>query len=275
MIPRVSGSTSMPSKGANTRTRTRAVRSVEAIRSTSPWGFQCLRSSSLRRCWLEWENTLAIREHAFGALGVRVCGELFDEIRRSTGDAQDVLLYELLVLARGGDKIAERVLVQILIPVAQRMAHRVRSLADRDRVDRVGYAISCAWEMTARYRLHLRRRVHANLTMGLLDLLTEKSMNDRLIADRTTPTSDEVLEEVAGAWKEPDAPVEVLAARLFSWAVDTEVLTREETALLARISLGDERQVDIAAELGIKVDCLNKRVTRARRRLKQAYVANF
>ncbi|MDZ5146354.1 hypothetical protein [Microbacterium testaceum] len=226
----------------------------------------------MTRLNLEWTNVLASREHEFGRLGTRDCAELLTTIRASKGAAQDALLYELIVLAREGDRIAERVLVQVLIPAAQRMAHRVRSLGDMDRADRVGYAIGRAWEMIGRYNLHLKEKVHGNLTMGLLGLLSPtKTQNDVNVADRTTAVSDDMLEVVAGQWQEPDLPMEVLAARLFTWATDTGVLTSDETALLARVALGDEKQTEIAADLSVTVDCVNKRVARSRRRLWVAY----
>lgn len=242
----------------------------------------------MTRLNLEWSTTHAPREHYFGALGIRLCGELLEEIHQvhraarskqissSDRDAylaeEDAILIELISLAHTGDRIAERTLVQLLLPAAQRMAHRVRSLGDMDRADRVGYAISMAWEMISQYKLHLRRRVHANLTMGLLRLLSpKKTQNDLVVANCTTPVSDDVLEAVAGGWSGPEQPIEVLAARLFSWGVDNGIVTREETALLARVTLGEEKQADIAQELGVSVDCINQRIKRSRQRLRVAF----
>ncbi|NIG66732.1 hypothetical protein [Microbacterium sp. Be9] len=242
----------------------------------------------MTRLNLEWSTTHAPREHYFGALGIRLCGELLEEIHQvhraarskqissSDRDAylaeEDAILIELISLAHTGDRIAERTLVQLLLPAAQRMAHRVRSLGDMDRADRVGYAISMAWEMISQYKLHLRRRVHANLTMGLLRLLSpKKTQNDLVVANCTTPVSDDVLEAVAGGWSGPEQPIEVLAVRLFSWGVDNGIVTREETALLARVTLGEEKQTDIAQELGVSVDCINQRIKRSRQRLRVAF----
>lgn len=242
----------------------------------------------MTRLNLEWSTTHAPREHYFGALGIRLCGELLEEIHQvhraarskqissSDRDAylaeEDAILIELISLAHTGDRIAERTLVQLLLPAAQRMAYRVRSLGDMDRADRVGYAISMAWEMISQYKLHLRRRVHANLTMGLLRLLSpKKTQNDLVVANCTTPVSDDVLEAVAGGWNGPEQPIEVLAARLFSWGVDNGIVTREETALLARVTLGEEKQTDIAQELGVSVDCINQRIKRSRQRLRVAF----
>lgn len=233
----------------------------------------------MTRLNLEWSSTFVDREHDFGPLGVRVCGDLFQEVRTARGAAQDAVLYELLVLTREGDKIAERVLVQVLIPAAQRMAHRVRALGEFERADRVGVAIGKAWEMIRHFtetKMHLREKVYSNLTMGALGLLTPApTKNDELVGSRTSPVSDEVLEIVAGEWPAPNPPIEVLALKLFTWAIDTGVLTGDETALLARVAIEEERQIDIAAELGVTVDCVNARIARARRKLKAAYVQHF
>lgn len=225
----------------------------------------------MTRLNLEWARSFENREHHFGSLGTRVCGELFEEICTSRGEAQDALLYELLVLARRGDKVSERVLVQVLIPAAKAFSYRVRTLNDLAPADRTGFAIGKAWEMIGRYPLHLRRRVRANLTMGVLGLLTpRKTQNQLVIADQTVPVEHDVLTTVAGSW-ESQPPLEVLAAKLFSWAVQTDVLSQEDAVLLARVSLGEEKQTDLAAEMGLSVDCVNKRVKRARARLRDAY----
>lgn len=249
-------------------------------------------ASLMTRLNHDWEHTQAPREHLFGALGIRGCGDLLEEIRqlhrlasgrqgsaeaREKAAAQeDATLYELITLARGGDRQAERVLVQLLLPAAQRMAHRVTRLGDFDRADRVGYAIGAAWESIRGFKLHLRRRIHANLTMGMLSILApEKTQNEKLIHDCTVPVSDEVLVEEAGEWEQPETPVEIQLARLFTWAVDTGVLQRDEVALLSRSALGDETAAEIAASLGLTRACLRKRVDRIRARLSAAAREQF
>lgn len=227
--------------------------------------------SLMTRLNQDWAGTHVAREHTFGELGTLTCGKLLEQIRTTRGPAQDALLYPLITLARRGDRIAERVLVQVLIPAAQRMAHRVTSLDDLDRADRVGYAIGAAWESIRTYKLHLHARVHANLTMNMLGLLApEKSANQRHIHDNTAPVSDEVLEIQAGEWEQPEAPAEVQLARLFTWALDTRVLDRDEIALLSRAALGEETHQQIADDLGLTVAAMRKRVDRIRGRLRDA-----
>lgn len=218
----------------------------------------------------DWD-AFSIRTLQFGPLGFCEPSTLLTGIRSTSGSAaQDEVLYTLLCLARDGHTAAERVLLQALIPAARRMAHRVRSLDDFDRADRVGYAIGAAWESIRTYRLHLHARVMANLTMNMLRILTpEPTANDRLIASRTTPVSDDFLEEVSGAWS-PEPSPETELANLFTWAIDTNVLTRDEVALLSRVALGDETHEMIAADLGMARDGLRTKVKRIRKRLSTA-----
>lgn len=216
----------------------------------------------------EWTKLIAEKEHQFGSLGTATSAAILEKIRTSRNAAQDCVLYELVTLAHAGDRNAERVLLQALIPAAQRMAHRVRSLDDFDRHDRVGYAIGAAWESIKRYKLHLRARVMANLTMNMLGILApEKSANDRIIADHTTPVATDVLEAEAGAWVAPEPTAEERLAELFTWALDTNLVTTAEIALLSRTALSDEKHAAIAADLGITVACLRKRADRIRARI--------
>lgn len=241
-------------KAADTRADTHALRNVGADQLHAPLGSFDVLHRSHRLAHDPSQPRLGAhagpREYLFGALGIRGCGDLLEEIRqlhraasnrRASAEKrekaavqEDATLYELVTLARGGDRQAERVLVQLLIPAAQRMAHRVTRLGDFDRADRVGYAIGAAWESIRSFKLHLRRRIHANLTMGMLSILApEKTQNEKLIHDCTAPVSDEVLEQEAGEWQQPEKPVEVQLAQLFTWAIDTGVLQRDEVALLS------------------------------------------
>jgi len=223
----------------------------------------------------DWAS-IADREDDYGTLGTRAGGELLAQIRTTSGEAQDRVLYELVCLTHAGHSAAERVLVQALVPAAQRMANRVRTLDDFDRSDRVGYAIGAAWESIKQYKRHLHRRVMANLTMNMLGILApDKTANDRIIADNTIAVSSDILEAEAGTWEAPEAPAEVMLARLFTWASDFGILTRDEIALLSRAALGDDTHATIAAELGVTVACLRKRVDRIRGRLAAAAREQF
>ncbi|MCS6553265.1 hypothetical protein NYS55_17740 [Curtobacterium flaccumfaciens pv. flaccumfaciens] len=221
--------------------------------------------NKLRR---EWEDEISGRVHAFGSFGIMTAAAMLEQARRGVDEDRDELLHELLCLAHHGDQTAERVLLQLLIPAARNMAHRVHALDELSRNDRVDIAIGAAWESIRRYKLHLRARVMANLTMGTLSVIAPKpSANDRLVAGVTTCVTDEVLEHVAGAWTKPEPSPESELANLLTWAVDTHVVTTDEVALLDRAYLGEESHTAIATDLGITSEGVRKRLARVRNRI--------
>jgi hypothetical protein len=222
----------------------------------------------------EWA-TVASRLVDCGADGCRTGADLLAAIRQSSGAEQDALLHTLLMLGRDGNTRADRVVLQALIPAAQRIAQRVRGLEYMDRSDRAGYAVGAAWESIRTYRLHLKDRVMANLTMNMLHFLTPKpTANERLIAARTVTVSDELLETVS-ATSAPEPTPEVELANVLAWAIDTRVLTRAEVELLIRASLGDQTHAVIAAEMGMRIEGLRSRLTRIRKRLATAAQNEF
>jgi DNA-binding CsgD family transcriptional regulator len=222
----------------------------------------------------EWV-TVAGRIIDCGAYGRHSGADLLAEIRHNNGAAQDAILHALLCVGRDGSTAADRVVLQALVPAAQRIAQRVRSLEYLDRADRAGYAMGAAWESIRTYRLHLRERVMANLTMNLLRFLTPKpTANERLIAARTITVSDEFLETVATAWM-PELAPEVELANILTWAVNTRVLTRNEVALLVRATLGEQAHATIAADMGLSLEGLRSRLTRIRKRLSTSARSEF
>lgn len=234
---------------------------------------------------LDWADRYRRASVDFGVLGERVAGELVAEIRAAHKAARDSglgaeeraghaaeedrLLYGLLVASHGGNRHAERVLIQILLPAVERMAHRIPRLDEFDRCDRVGCAIGAAWEAIGTYRMHLRGRVHANLTLRTLHILCpEKRRNDIEVADRTSTIPSHLFDEVIS--REAEQPVEVKLMDLFTWAVDSRVVTREQVALLSRTALSGRPHAEIAAEMGLTVKALRNRADRIRRRISRA-----
>lgn len=224
----------------------------------------------------EWAATYVDRADDFGPLGTLPAGELLARIRtlvcQRSYDELDGILYELLTQIRNGSKPAERLLVQMLIPVAQRMAHRVRNLGDLDRNDRISFAIGCAWEEIrhhAHERMHLHQKLYGNLTHNLLRRLTRESASGD---DRVVTCSDDILEDVAGAAPAEQVPAEVRLAKLFDWAIDAGIVTSDDVALLSRVALREERTTlaDIAAELDTTAEALRKSTARIRQRISRA-----
>jgi hypothetical protein len=148
------------------------------------------------------------------------------------------------------------------------MANRVRRLDEFDRYDRIGYAIAAGWETIRTYNLKHHGRIHANLTLGTLrNICGRPTANDVHIADRTETVAPETFDDLIDDWEEP---AEARLLKLFTWAVDTSVVTRDEVALLARASLSGKKAKDVAAELGITVDVLRHKVYRIRDRISVA-----
>jgi hypothetical protein len=205
-----------------------------------------------------------------GTTGRHSGTHLLATIRQTSGGEQDAILHLLLMLGRDGNAGAERVVLQALIPAAQRIVQRVRGLDDLERADRAGYAIGAAWESIRTYRMHLQKKVMANLTMNMLRFLTpQASANERLVAARTITVSDEVLETVSASW-DPEPTPDAELANVLAWAVGRHVLEPAEVVLLIRASLGEQAHAAIAAEMGLSVEGLRSRLTRIRRRLSTA-----
>lgn len=225
-------------------------------------------ASLMSKLDLEWTARYAAHARDFGLTSPCTGDELRAQLN---GDTRDEIAYQLLTAARAGNRDAERALVQALIPVARRMAHRLRTLDDYDWGDRVSVAIVAAWEAVRTFKLRYRTRVWANLTMTLLDRLTPyRTANQRHVDDQTIVVDHNVMVEIVDADPAAAASPEAKLAVLFTWAVDTGILTRDDVALLSRVALGDEPRAQIAHELGINDDTLRKRVERTRQKLSAA-----
>lgn len=228
-------------------------------------------ASLMTKLDLEWNDRYADVVRDFGLPEPLTGGQLREKIRNTAPAGRDEMLHAMLTAAHAGNRDAERVLVQLLIPVARRMAHRISTLSDYDWGDRVSVAIVTAWETIRRYQLRRNQRVWANLTMDLLGALNpRKTANDLQIADRTITVDHDILTAVVEATPAAEPSPEVRLASLFTWAVDVGVLTRDEVALLSRVALGDETQDVIAAELGTTAPALRMSVIRIRKRLSAA-----
>lgn len=215
----------------------------------------------------EWADSFSAQVCDFEELGSCTAEEMLARIRTSKGREQDRVIHALLVMVSEGKQDAERVLLQCLLPVAARMASRVKTLDEFSVADRVSYAIGEAWAVIRTYPLRREEKVHANLTMSLLHQLTWKTSNETHVESRTFATSDEHLEVIIGADEKPERTAEAKLADLFTWALNARVINRSEVALLSRVALGDESLSHIAGDLKVTARCLAKRVERIRLKL--------
>lgn len=217
----------------------------------------------VRKLFTEWDAVHATASRTYKGLGEHSGADLLRTLRTTRNSEQDALLHQLLVLTREGDRHAERVLLQYLLPHAILLARSTRTLFQLAPVDRIGVAIAASWEVIRTYPLHRTSRVSSNLKLEALCCLSP-----RRAAGEEIPTADDKLEMIAAV--HPEYPSETPEARvieLFNWARDTGVLSRDEISLLARVELGNETRKDIADAMGIGYETLKKRATRIRAKL--------
>lgn len=250
----------------------------------APYDFQelglHLRCELLVRLTTEWQQRFSQMTREFRGIGRRLCSELELELRATTGDENDRLMLALVIAVQDGDRLAERVLLNHLIPNAIHHARSCRGLRSLSPADAVGTSIGATWEAIKQYKTHRTRAVRANLGMEALSIITTRLGT---AVDVEYPTDDATLEvevsrttvaSVAPQWGDDTDRdlVEVLR-----WAIETGTLDREEVRILARYDLGDRYDADsqesrtaLAEELGVARDSLNRRVLRIRNKLIEA-----
>ena len=217
----------------------------------------------VRKLFTEWEAVHATTVRIYDGLGDYSGADLLQTIRTTRDTAQDTQLHQLLTLTRNGDRHAERVLLQYLLPHAILLARSTRALFQLAPVDRIGVAITASWEVIRTYPLHRTSRVSSNLKLEAL-----RCVSPRRPAGDEIPTADDKLDTMAAMHPEyPSDTPEARVIELFTWARDTGVLSRDEIMLLARVELGDETRKDIANAMGIGYETLKKRATRIRAKL--------
>lgn len=208
--------------------------------------------------------------------------ELLAILRSSAGTPlQDELLHQLLVAGHNGSEYAERIVLQLMLPKAVHLARTCAGLRDvkghdNTSQDAVAIAIGAVWEQIRTYKLSRSSSVHANIGLDALHTISRIAPGDSVVLEPVVmQESIESAQETdhGGDWN-PDAwatdnarAVEDLAFVL-RWAIENETLSPAEVRLLARYDLGTlQDREDLADELDIKRDSLNRRVHRIRRTL--------
>lgn len=183
-------------------------------------------------------------------------------VRGAGPEAADAVLLALVRrAATGGDELAARVLLQLLLPGTRNLARRWWALGDHE--ERAAAAVTAVWQRICRYPVARRPgRVAANI---LMDAAREL----RRAVPRTMVT---LSAEPAGpgvAAPEPSHPAAELAEVLLD-AVDDGVLEREDAMLIARSRISGDRVADIAAHRRMAPRTLWDRRQRAERALVSA-----
>lgn len=231
----------------------------------------------------EWTEQLADATNEYGSLGILTGQEALECIQRpQPQEARNDVLLALLELDAAGHPTARRIVLQSFLPLAvgyARTSAATRGLWRHSRTDAIATVISALWEVVAVFldqsqpheRRNIAGRIRSELIKALADFAHHVGAEFNVGADfledlgNDDPTSDHGIIQ--------DDPFQELVT-LFTWAIDTGVLTRGEIQLLARIELADgdpgEAREEAAAELGISRSSLNRRVHRIRTKLMDA-----
>ena len=226
---------------------------------------------------MEWDRDFAGRTHDFGSLGMLECGDLEEALHIVKKPEADRRLHILLSQAAAGDKVAERVVLQVMLPKTAQLARTCACLRSLSPADAAWSAFGAMWEAVKTYPLHRTTSVAGNLGLNALAVINETLGLPRNHVDEIGVLDEDLeakMNEGAEARStEPewgDSSFHDLV-KVLTWAADTGALTRQEISILARADLGDDTdRVSLADELGSTRASLSKRVWRIRTKLMEA-----
>jgi hypothetical protein len=208
----------------------------------------------------------ALAEVCASAGGAASLGELERYVRSAApGDADRVLL-ALVTRAVDGDRLAGRVLTQLLLPGARALARRWWALGDPD--ERAAAVVLAVYQRIRQYPLARRPgRVAANV---LMDAAHELRRSLPRVAH--VPCEDPGVHQAAGPHRgahEIDPAAEL--GEVLCRAVGDGVVAAEDAELIARSRIGGDRVADIADRRGVRPRTLWDRRHRAEAALVAAY----
>lgn len=186
----------------------------------------------------------------------------------------DALLHALLELQHAGEEDAGRVLLQTMLGSVHRLTATARG---RGLVDGEADAITAMWDAIASYPLHRSSKVAANLALEALSSLQKALSSDLPASDGLEDLAhwEQACGRLSGS-QGPSASEE--AAEALLWALDHEVLTRDEVALLTSIYITGEASAssaELGAARGLSAAALRQRQHRAVRKLADAVRAEY
>ena len=222
----------------------------------------------------EWNAIHSHTTHHFGELGELTGDEAVALIRHpQMNDERDAVLIALLRLDHAGDTFSGRVLLKSFMPLALRLPSSVsamRSMWHHSPADARTATIGVLWEVIHTYPLNRVSSVSGNIRLETIKALGRAYGSEASVD--ALAVEDEVLEKIAGADETDDVFRDLVT--ILTWAIDANVLRRDEVQLLARIELaeGDPGAARDAAadELGVSRETLNRRVCRIRTKLMRA-----
>lgn len=208
--------------------------------------------------------------------------------RERAGEERDAVLLHLLAQCQQGDRLAGRVVLQVMLPKAIRLARSTATHPDwTGTFDEAGAEVLAAlWVSIASYPLERRPgRVTANLALDTLAITqrghTGSSWQRRV---REQPCEDVMLladpGQIDHGTDDPAGPADAELCVLLAWGVRAQVLQLHEAQMLARcygvgVASGRplvETRAALAAELGTTRAVLRQRCRRLARRLGAAAI---
>lgn len=197
---------------------------------------------------------------------IATLGELLSQMRPAgTFANSDTVFLALITRAQDGEDLAARVLLQQLQPRCRQL---LATAAKRHLDDPVSDVYVAAWQAIATYPLTRTTKVRINLSMRVLNALPQAPSGDVLGA----------TDDLAGRFTDHmslASPTEV--SRLLLWALDHEVITREEGALVYRASVDADSSTEaalkeLASTEGVTPRWMRKRYTRVVDKIAHAVV---
>lgn len=211
--------------------------------------------------------------------GLDTPGDVVDAIDQATPKGRDEILCALLELARGGDRLAGRIVLQAMLPLLCRFARQCSMPADiTDADERAQFTVTTFWEVLA--STTRGENITRHLRMKTLHVITEAAhaRSRRRSTDTWEHRTDhhglpEDLTEVGG--EDGIECDEILTPEtdlygVLRWARTTHVLSAGDAQLLADVYLTDRRRPDFtraARRSGLELRTCQRRTAAARERL--------
>jgi len=185
-------------------------------------------------------------------------------VRSAGPEEADAVLLALVRRAVGGDDLAARVLLQLLLPGTRNLARRWWALGDHE--ERAAAAVTAVYHRIRGYPVARRPgRVAANVLMDAARELRRAvpRLTVTLAAEPAGP------DHASSSVPAPHAAVEL--AEVLRDAVDDGILGRDDAELIARSRIAGDRVADIAAHHRLGSRTLWDRRHRAERTLVAAH----
>jgi len=197
--------------------------------------------------------------------------ELHEYFNRDATPAawKERVLLELLAAATIGDELALHTVVRLFLPKATRFARSCTALRGMELDDAIATAVSAIWQAARTYPMHRTNSPMGNLHLNALSIISGGAAKDPELA-----VEDDYLEARLNREQQEPTPDEDLA-EVLAWALESQVLDRDEVRLMVRYYLADEDDIatnreSIANELNLSPAALQKRASRIRLRLIEA-----